>query len=149
MVIAIMVILFFSIILSYRFFMQKNQLTSLVNQVVSAVHDARFVAMTSHATTRFCARDMDWQQGQLIVNEKNQQVIRVFPAMPAGYHLHWKSTLGESDALHFRSNGFTRGQQGSFFICTKQADSAQIIVLRTGRIRSVIGKISGCDDPRN
>lgn len=138
---------------AYRTFIEKNQLTSVVDNVISALQFARFTAMTSQRTITFCARGMDnqcgsdWQEGLFILDEKNETVLRYVDAIPAGYQLQWKSTLGETDALRFRANGFTRGQQGSFLICNKtkpHALSARIVILRTGRVRSEMGEIGGC-----
>ena len=76
----------------------------------------------------------------MIVNEENQQVYRVFSAIPSVYQFKWKSTLDDSNVLRWRADGFTRGQQGSFYLCAanNQMPSAQIIILRTGRVRSII-----------
>lgn len=145
-------ILLLSSVLSYQFFIGKKQVTALVNQIVSALQYARLTAMTTQTIITFCPQGLQntcgsqWQHGQLILDEKNQQVFRVLSPLPPHYQLIWKSTLGESDALRWRSNGFTFGQQGSFFICTPHAESAQIIILRTGRIRTEVGSISACDD---
>lgn len=145
-------ILLLSSVLSYQFFIEKKQLTTLVNQIVSALQYARSTAMTEQTTITFCPQGLQntcgstWQNGQLILDEKTQQVFRVLSPLSPHYRLIWKSTLGESDALRWRSNGFTFGQQGSFFICKSHAESAQIIILRTGRIRTEMGLIPTCDD---
>ncbi len=148
-----MAMMLLSSVVAYRTFIEKNQLTSMVNNIVSALQFARFTAMTSQRTITLCARGADnqcgsdWQQGLFILDEKNKTVFRHVDALPSGYQLQWKSTLGETDALRFRANGLTRGQQGSFLICNKtkpSAPSARIVILRTGRLRSEIGKIMGC-----
>lgn len=150
---ALMATLFFSCLLAYQHITNRFRLSSWVNNFVSALHFARVTAMTSHTTITLCARDSkntcgsNWQAGQLVLDENNQHVFRVLSAVPNGYELTWKSTLGQSDALRWRANGFTRGQQGSFLLCSDQQHdnlSAQIIILRTGRVRSVIGKIPEC-----
>ncbi len=144
-----MIVLLFSAATAYRAFISKNQLSALVNQFTDALEYARDTAITAHTTVTLCAKGNNdhcgfhWQNGQLILNEKTQHVLRVLSAMPNQYQLLWRSTLGDSDALRWRSDGFTRGQQGSFYICGKKL-SAQIIVLRTGRLRVVTGEIVGC-----
>lgn len=152
-VISLMATMLLSSVAAYRTFIEKNQLTSIVNNLISALQFARFTAMTSQRTITFCAQGVDnqcgsnWQRGQIILDEKNETVLRYVDVLSSGYQLLWKSTLGESDALRFRANGFTRGQQGSFLICNKtkpHAPSARIVILRTGRLRSVVGKIVGC-----
>ena len=110
-------------------------------------------AVTLHTTTVFCPKKdntscgTNWQNGQLILDVHNQRVLRILPAIPAGYALDWRSTLGDSADLRFRSDGFTRGQQGSFFICNQKnaAFSAKMVILRTGRVRVVTGNIAECD----
>lgn len=142
-----------SSVVAYRAFIEKNQLTNIVNNIVSALQFARFTAMTSQRTITLCAQGVDnqcgsdWQRGLFILDEKNQSILRYVDSLPSGYQLQWKSTLGETDALRFRANGFTRGQQGSFLICNKtkpSAPSARIVILRTGRVRSEVGEIVGC-----
>lgn len=147
-----MAIMLVSGVAAYRTFVEKNQLTSIVNNLMGALEFARFTAMTSQHTITLCARGLnqcgsDWQQGLIILDEKKQSILRYIDALPGAYQLQWKSTLGETDALRFRPNGFTRGQQGSFLICNKSrppALSARIVILRTGRLRSEVGKVVGC-----
>lgn len=148
-----MATLLLSSAITYRSFIEKNQLSSVVNNLIGALQFARFTAMTSQRTITLCAQGMDnqcgsdWQQGLFILDEKNGIILRYVDALPSGYQLQWKSTLGETDALRYRANGFTRGQQGSFLICNKtkpNALSARIIILRTGRVRSEVGEIAGC-----
>lgn len=148
----LLVILLFSSIASYRYFVAKNQLNELVDQLTDALTYARDQAITSHTTITLCPDQGDmqcganWQGGLLIWDEKNQRVFRRLPAMPAMFYLKWKSTLNDSVLLRWRSDGFTRGQQGSFYICAQSdnAPSAQIIILRTGRLRVVISKMTSC-----
>lgn len=140
---------------AYREFTARNQLSILLNDLTDALAYARASAITLHTPIIFCAKGdsntcgSNWQNGQLILNENNQTVLRVLPPMPNGYRLSWRSTLGASANLRWRSDGFTQGQQGSFFICGRKghsASSAQIIILRTSRLRVVTGVVSGCDD---
>lgn len=156
-VVSLIATLIFSSVFAYQQWVTRNQLIILTNHFIDALRYARMMAITHDTTVTFCPRSQsyatcgaDWRQGILILNQKNQQVFRVLSAVPKNDHIYWKSTLGESDNLRWRANGFTRGQQGSFLICGGyHALSAQLIILRTGRIRSVIGKISACDDPSN
>lgn len=151
-------LLLFATISAYYEFTHKNQLSILVNDLTNTLEYARNSAITLHTNIIFCANNgegacgSNWQNGQLILNENDQKVLRELPLMPSGYHLFWRSTLGDSVALRWRSDGFTRGQQGSFFICGRKdhfASSAQIIILRTGRLRVETGVIAGCDDLMN
>lgn len=156
-VVSLIATLIFSSVFAYRHWVARNQLMVLTNDFVDALRYARTMAITHDTTVTFCPRNQsqsacgtNWQAGTLILNQQNHHIFRILPAAPFGYHIYWKSTLGESDRLRWRSTGFTRGQQGSFLLCSDHhAMSAQLIILRTGRIRSVIGKISACDDPQN
>lgn len=150
-VMAISLILLFSASMAYREFIHQHQLSTLVNDFCDALEYARDEAMTLDTTITLCPKNSadhcgsDWRQGQLIFDTKNQRVLRVLPALPKQYQFKWKSTLGDSSHLQWRADGFTRGQQGSFFICALTGPSAQIIILRTGRLRRIIGKIPACE----
>lgn len=152
-VIILLGLLLFATASAYREFTARNQLSTLVNNLTNALDYARASAVTSHTGITFCADGGDgmcgsnWHNGQLILNDNNHRVLRSLPPIPNGYRLFWRSTLGESADLRWRSDGLTRGQQGSFFICTRKGhfvSSAQIIILRTSRWRVVTGVVSGC-----
>lgn len=142
-VIVLTIILLLSVLTSYRHFVCEQEVTVLVDRVTTALTFARDSAITQHATIMLCAKNnahqcgSDWQNGQLIINRDTQKIIRELPKLSNNYRLYWRSTLDDSTALVWRPDGFTRGQQGSFFICGKSI-SAQIIILRTGRWRVVI-----------
>lgn len=151
-VIALCSILIFSALISYRTFFSDNQLTILTDTLEDVLHYARYAAITIRTDIKLCARDpdntcgSDWQNGQLVINANNARVLRVFSALPKQFQLFWESTLGESADLEWNPDGFTHGQQGSFFICArdKAALSAKIIILRTGRLRSETGHFAQC-----
>ena len=140
---ALTLILFSATLMTYHHFVNKNQLSVLVNQLTDALDFARDSAITTHQTMTLCAQETEnscgtnWEKGQLILDQQHK-TVRILPAPPMNFNFDWRSTLGESDKLRWRSDGFTEGQQGSFFI-RGQGQSAQIIVLRTGRWRVVWG----------
>ena len=133
---------------AYREFVCQNQLKVLIDRFTDAFEFARDSAITTHSTIIFCAKNTDnacgthWNNGQLILNKSTQNILHELPEMPNTYTLHWRSSLGYSADLRWQADGFTRGQQGSFFICGPL--SAQIIILRSGRWRVVTGEIAGC-----
>lgn len=115
---------------------------------MNALNYARNTAMTLHTTTVFCPKkESDWQSGQLIKDANNQRILRALPAIPSSYYFMWRSALGASADLRFEPDGFTHGQQGSFLICNrvKNAQSARIVLLRTGRMRVEMGSVAACD----
>jgi len=145
-VITLTVFLLLSVVIGYRQWIVHYQLNSLVSRFEDALSYARDSAMTLQTTTEFCPNNgdnqcgVDWQQGQLIIDTQNQHVLRVMPAISSGYAFNWHGTLDDSTKLRWRSDGFTRGQQGSFFIRDQHNKNSfvQMIILRTGRVRVVM-----------
>src|SRR3989338_181803 len=140
-------ILFMISVMGYRHFITENTLIANVNQMVEALRFARMSAITSHhRVVLLPASANDWQAGQVILDQANGNVLRVLPAIVKPYAFSWKSTLDYSDSLTWRRDGMTFGQQGSFYFCNANSPnhSAEIIILRTGRLRSIVGNIAGC-----
>lgn len=139
-VLTLSVFLLLSIIISYRQWIIHQQLNATVNQLSDTLEFARDCAIALQTTIVFEPKNANWDQGQLIVVKNNQRELRELPAINKNFQLSWRSTLGESKNLQFRRNGFTRGQQGSFLLqlISNPTVSAQLIILRTGRIRVVM-----------
>lgn len=149
LVMAIIVALLVTCAMGFHTFVARNTLSSLIIDEESALRYARVMAIVSHhAVTLKPIKNDDWQSGQIIVDMQTQKILRVLPAIANPIHFFWKSTLDDSLALMWRPDGMTAGQQGSFYFCNIQnnALSAQIIILRTGRLRHVIGAVLGCQD---
>jgi prepilin-type N-terminal cleavage/methylation domain-containing protein len=122
----------------------QNQKATIVHQIISAIHAARSEAIAHNAVVAFCGSrdgnscDGQWQAGQLAQLDQNQQVLRVFPGVPAGDHFWWQSSLGYNSYLKLTPTGFTQGQRGSFYYCPRYQPArygAKIIVSDSARIR--------------
>ncbi len=133
------------IVISYRTFIERHQMSAIANNLAATLRFARSVAIASGGSVRFCplASDQkhcgtDWQQGQLLLTG-DHQVLRVYAAIPKHYRLYWRSRLGLNRAIAWGDDGFTVGQQGSFWLCQLQGGDSgrvrQIILLQTGRVR--------------
>lgn len=154
-VLSILCLFFSAAAMSYQTFIRRNQLYFLIETITSNLAFAQNEAISLHTTIAFCPKGekgtcgFDWSQGQLIVNARDNTVLRELPTLPQRFQLDWKSSLGKSSELLWRDDGFTDGQQGSFYVCDQSdhfGQSAQIIVLRTGRLRVVTGVIAGCSE---
>lgn len=154
MIVLSLLCLFFSAVaIGYHTFIRRNQLYFLIQTISANLMFAQNEAVSLHANIVFCPRGENdtcgdnWDRGQLILNEDDNKVLRELPNLPPQFHLSWKSSLGKSTALLWRNNGFTNGQQGSFDVCEQSGhadQSAQIIVLRTGRLRVVTNAMVNC-----
>lgn len=140
-------ILLLSATISFHALFSDNQLQNDVEQCVAALLFARSEAITLQTRVSVLPNQSDWQSGMRMINQNSHTLIRVFSFASNQYQIDFRGTLGKSSELVWRSDGMTAGQQGSFFFCNKQDSqkkSAQIILLRTGRLRVVIGNIGGC-----
>ena len=143
---ALFVALSFFSLIAYRHLIAKNRLNKMTDNVVDILQYARFMAITHHAMMTVCAKGVDdthcgvnWKNGALVIDEKHRRVLRLLPAFSQAYRMGWSGTLGATQTVRWRSNGFTDGQQGRFFIedtCASTGWVANIFILRTGRIRS-------------
>lgn len=128
---------------SWHDLLKKNSLIAITERIVNAIQFARHMAIVSGQQVSFCGSadqshcDGNWDQGQIVQMQLTQQLIRVFPKIPAGFHLDWKSSFSLNKQLSFNANGFTAGQQGHFTVfSTKNSKPLmRIVILGTGRIR--------------
>ena len=140
-----------SVLTSYRFLISSNQNSLAVDSFVAALRYAQIAAMSDHAIILFCPRGANdqcgsnWQKGQWIINKTTHEILRAIDPIFAG-SIEWRSSLHPSNYLEWLPDGFTNGQQGSFYICNATSGiTTQIIVLRTGRLRYQKGYFSnGC-----
>lgn len=143
---SILLIFTITTVVIYRAVIVRYELRAVIETLLDGLQDARMMAITQHTTLFMCPKSANrqcgnnWSLGQWIVNPRTQQCLRVLPAVPVGYRLVWRGSLGRNQAISWRSNGFTDGQQGSFlFFQGSDKPVGRIVVLRSGRLRSEIG----------
>ncbi len=142
--ISLMVILLLIIIPGYQHLQARNKTTSTVNHMIAAIHSARSSAIVLDQILVFCGSqdhqhcDGHWRDGQLIIAEQTQQILKFFSGLNHGDRLWWQSSLGTNNALKLAPSGFTNGQRGSFYYCphnNPEQYGAKIIVSDSARIR--------------
>lgn len=135
---------------SYQHLQAENKTADVVRQITTAVDAARNEAMAREEMVTVCGSgdgmhcDGQWQAGQIMVLDQNQQLLRVFPGVAAGDQLWWQSSLGRNNALKLAPTGFTDGQRGSFYYCPRYGAaqySAKIVVSSSARIRVETGGV--------
>jgi len=140
LVIALLGVLLLVATPSLRELYQRHQLNTAVERLITAMHVARNAAITRGDIVQLCGSsdashcDGQWSRGQLLRGE--QSIIKIYPALPAYIKLNWRGSFGNKCQIVFNSQGFTSGQQGSFYFTTAFA-RVQLILLRTGRVRRV------------
>lgn len=140
---AILSILYVIAMPTIQYFVAQNQVDTVTNRLLGAIHFARSYAINHGVVTRLCKSSDHktcgghWRDGQIVL-DANEKLIRVFAALPDNGHLNWNSSLGRDHYLDFSASGFTDGQKGSFYYCTQvdqQIYLRRIIVEQSGRIR--------------
>ena len=137
-------------IISYRSIIDKYRVAAITNRLVAVLRFAQSIAIASNEKIRLCplgadrvSCGSDWGRGQLLLRESDHQVLRMLPAIPANYNFIWRSRLGLNQSILWRGNGFTDGEQGSFWLCRNagryQSHGRQIVLLATGSVRVVNG----------
>lgn len=131
-------------------FLVRGRVTALANRLVAAIHFARNEAIERNQTVTLCGSrdglhcDGPWSQGQIIQLAATKHLLRYYKKYPSDYHLLWRSSLKKNNALNFTAEGFTQGQQGTFYLCPpsdeKQAAVA-LVVTRSGRLRRDRAKV--------
>jgi len=137
-------ILLLAAVPSYHHIFARNKQADLVNHLIAAIHAARSEAVARNQVVVLCGSgdgkqcDGQWQEGQLMVLDQNQQVLRTYSGLPSGDQLWWRSSLGYNTELKLAPSGFTDGQQGSFYYCPRENArqyGARIIVSGSARVR--------------
>lgn len=131
-------------------FVARQRTIAAVNQLIGAIHFARSTAITRRTTVALCPAEQavcsarnQWHLGAMIfkdddadgVRDATENVIAQLPPLRAGERVTWRSFRNKS-YLHFRSNGLTSWQNGSFQYCPEGGDpryAKTIIVNAQGR----------------
>lgn len=128
---------------TWQHFFLKNESQLLIQRLIKAIRLTQQIAIQYGHRASFCGSrdhkicDGKWDKGQIVTMFPMKQVIYVFPKIATGFHLIWQSSFSKNDALSFRPDGFTRGQQGHFSISQRDQKTSKIklVVLHTGRVR--------------
>ena len=127
-------------------FVQKAQMQTQVNQILSALNFARNQAILTGEIITFCKSNDglgcsgDWSDGQVLLQA--QKPIRVFNKIPGDAALHYQG-FASNDSILFQPLGFSHNQNGTFVYCSKNNKySREIIISRAGRAR--VAKTTQC-----
>jgi len=124
-------------------FLNKNRGRVAVNQIISAVRYARFMAVSYDQPVVLCKSRNHrqcggaWRDGQIVMLVKTGKVLRYFHALPPGLRVVWRSSFGKNNYLQLLPSGFTNGQQGGFRFYRDSSTTpfAKITINNAGRIR--------------
>lgn len=123
----------------------QNRIQLMMSQIKHEIYEARMQALHRQQTVRLCGSahqrycDGKWDQGQLILANSSGAVLRQYPAMKGECRLVWRSSFGRNQFLDFTAEGFTLGQQGTFYCCANKESiqySQALVLTRSGRIRN-------------
>lgn len=128
---------------AWRTLLSHNQIDAILEPLVGDIRFSRRSAIAAGENVSLCgSADQDscdgaWSAGRIVLSQSGK-ILRRSGKLPAGYRIVWRSNLSRNDRLEFVPDGFTNGQQGSFYICSPQSSvqEGKIIVLAyTGRLR--------------
>ena len=133
----------------------RGQADAATEQMVSAVHFLRHLAVTRRTTATLCpgsgsrcGRRNSWHHGAIIFLDGDadgrldvdDEVVRRLPPLPAGYRLRWRSFRNRK-SLSMRPTGLTNWQNGNMLLCPPDRDAKkarQLILNAQGRIRLAV-----------
>lgn len=134
----------------------RERTTAGLNRILGAVHEARTLAVTRQARVTLCPGDSttlpascagrdQWHRGWMIYIDHNgnghldddRELLKRHSGWSNGARVRWRSFRNRSQ-LHFRANGMTDWQNGSFTWCPGNGDirfAAQLVLNAGGRSR--------------
>lgn len=131
-------------------FLERNRITTQVNQLVRVIHMAREAAIFRNRNVTLCRSDNgitctgEWRNGMLLFvdqNEdrafsENEELIYTFPPLPEGDQLYWRA-FRNRQYLVMTPRGYTAWQNGTFTYCPGgELHYARGVILNAaGRIR--------------
>jgi type IV fimbrial biogenesis protein FimT len=129
-VITVVAIMSLVAIPSWQEIISKNHAYAYVNELMMALQLARATAIKTGKSVKFCC-DTSWENGSIVVI--SNKVLRVVPPVFAGDKL----SCNHNSGITFSPNGFTNGQQKSFYYCPKNfpKNARAVILNATGRAR--------------
>ncbi len=131
---------------TWQDFYWRHRLITEAHRLESLFHFAREQAMFRSETIELCnshddlncdSHSSQWT-GDWLVRGLESQALKVSSKIAPPFRLSWVAGLDLKKELSFDSNGFTSGQQGSFYFCAPSNSDVigiALIVLRSGRLR--------------
>ena len=138
---------------SWRALIAKNHAVSYANDIMMALQFARSTAIKSGKPVGFCPSKNHkecgglWKDGSIVITSGGV-IVRVLPPIFYGDKLRWNH---DDSIIEFSSDGFSKGEQGSFFYCPKNSsENARAIILSPmGRVRVSAKTHDGKEIPCN
>lgn len=134
----------------------RERTTAGLNRILGAVHEARTLAITRQTRVTLCPGDSaalpatcagrdQWHRGWMIYVDRNgngrlddeRELLKRHSGWTHDARVRWRSFRNRSQ-LHFRANGMTDWQNGSFTWCPVDGDTrfaAQLVLNAGGRSR--------------
>ena len=125
-----------------------SRVDAVVTRLSNAIVFSRHLAIHRGEPITLCGSDNRgdcngrWNAGYVI--KTAHRVVRYYGKLPTGYQLIWRSSLSRDNYLQFTAEGFTDGQQGTFYVCPSKRDQQQtrgLVITRSGRLRYLPAKV--------
>ena len=146
LVLSVLLVLQCVAIPSFQHLLVENRIHLMISRVKTAVSLARTYAIQQQRIIRFCGSadqkrcDGRWARGQVITVAATGRVLQTYPRVLPGYRLIWRANFGRNGSLNFTPEGFTQGQQGTFYCCPSPhllRYARGLVMLRSGRLRTL------------
>lgn len=127
----------------FSHFIHQSKLELATDQLKSELNYARSAAIKTHDEAVLCpSKDLlncehDWSGQLMVFDPKNSKLLKIYPPIE-NFQLRWQGNLAKNDELIFQNNGMTKGQNGSFYLCAKDATQfagKRLILNFSGRVR--------------
>lgn len=112
---------------SWKELQQQQQTKTVLQQLINTLAFARTTAIISHQKVLISPKNNDWREGWAVI--KNQQIIRLFPALPNKTPLIWHGSR-QLNQITFNANGSAEGSFGHFIY-----DKYSLFINMGGRVR--------------
>lgn len=149
-VLTIVGILFSIAIPAYQSFINKNLITTQINQLISAINLARSEAIRRHQIVTVCKSNDgkncngEWTQGWIVFVDQQQgqvtaktELLRVYKNTRMLSLIEWRAQRS-NDYLQMDPSGTTHGQTGTFYFYSDKNNKqkvSKVVVSYTGRLR--------------